>query len=322
MNYKQLTECQRYQIQSFLKAGFTQKQIANELGKSPSTICRELSRNQGLRGYRPRQAHRLATQRKREASKSIKITTEVAGWVETLIRQELSPAQAAAYIDREHGVSLHHETIYQLILADMARGGDLYKHLRIMSKPYRKRYGSYDRRGRIRNRRSIEERPSVVDRKSRLGDWEGDTMIGKGRKGALLTMVERTSLHVVIGRLSSKNAEALADELIQRFTEFNAPLETITLDNGLEFSDHERVSKSLDVDIYFAHPYSSWERGANENTNGLIRQYFPKAMDLTKVNEEDIQFVMNRLNNRPRESLGWKTPNEVLLGQSVSLLAA
>lgn len=322
MNYKQLTEVERYQIESYLKAGYSQKQIAEELGKSPSAICRELSRNRGLRGYRPKQAHRLATQRKREATKAIKVTEEVRGWVKTLIRQELSPAQVAAYIDKEHGVSLHHETIYQLILADKKSGGDLYTHLRIMRKPYRKRYGSYDNRGRIRNRRSIEERPAVVDRKNRLGDWEGDTIIGKGRKGALLTMVDRKSLSVVIGRLAGKNAEALATELIDRFTELGAPMKTITFDNGLEFADHGRMSEALDVDIYFAHPYSSWERGANENTNGLIRQYFPKGMDLSTVTEKDIQFVMDRLNNRPRETLGWKTPNEVLWGQSVDLLAA
>lgn len=191
-----------------------------------------------------------------------------------------------------------------------------------MSKPYRKRYGSYDSRGRIRNRKSIDERPAIVDQKKRLGDWEGDTIIGKARKGALLTMVERKSLYVVIGRLEGKNASALADELIASFSELLPPLTTITFDNGLEFADHERISSELGVDIYFAHPYSSWERGANENTNGLIRQYFPKGMDLTTVTDEDVQFVMNRLNNRPRETLGWKTPNEILLGQSADLLAA
>ena len=322
MSYKQLAEGERYQIQSYLKAGYTQNQVAEALNRSPSTICRELARNRGLRGYRPKQAHQLATHRRLNAEKAIKVTEEVAGWVEALIRQELSPAQAAAYIAKELGISIHHETIYQMVLADKARGGDLYKHLRIMSKPYRKRYGSYDNRGRIRNRKSIDDRPAVVDRKSRLGDWEGDTIIGKGRKGALLTMVDRKSLYVVIGRLSGKNAEALADELIERFTELRAPLKTITFDNGLEFAEHERISKELDGEIYFAHPYSSWERGANENTNGLIRQYFPKGMDLTMVTEEDIQFVMDRLNNRPRETLGWKTPNEVLWGQSRDLLAA
>ncbi len=209
-----------------------------------------------------------------------------------------------------------------MILADKAEGGDLYKNLRIMSKPYRKRYRSYDNRGRIRNRKGIDERPAIVDRKSRLGDWEGDTIIGKGRKGALLTMVDRKSLYVVVGRLTSKNAIALADELIERFAELDPPLETIMFDNGLEFAEHERLSEELDVDIYFAHPYSSWERGANENTNGLIRQYFSKGMDLTAVTDDDIQFVMDRLNNRPRETLGWKTPNEVLWGQSADLLAA
>lgn len=171
-------------------------------------------------------------------------------------------------------------------------------------------------------RRSIDERPAGVERRNRLRDWKGDTIIGKGRNGALLTMVDRKRLHVVIGRLSGKNAKALATELIKRCTELGAPMKTITFDNGLEFSDHERISKSLDVDIYFSHPYSSWERGANENTNGLIRQYFPKGMDLTTVTDKDIQFAMDRLNNRPRETLGWKTPNEVLWGRSVELLAA
>lgn len=322
MSYKQLAEGERYQIQSYLKAGYTQNQIAEALNRSPSTICRELARNRGLRGYRPKQAHQLATHRRLNAEKAIKVTEEVAGWVEALIRQELSPAQAAAYIAKELGISIHHETIYQMVLADKARGGDMYKHLRIMSKPYRKRYGSYDNRGRIRNRKSIEDRPAIVDQKSRLGDWEGDTIIGKGRKGALLTMVERKSLSVVIGRLTGKNATALADKLIERFADLAPPLETITFDNGLEFAEHERISKQLGVDIYFAHPYSSWERGANENTNGLIRQYFPKGMDLTTVTDEDIEFVMDRLNNRPRETLGWKTPNEVLWGQSADLLAA
>lgn len=322
MSYNQLTEGERYQIQSYLKAGYTQKEIAAALRRNPSTICRELSRNRGLRGYRPKQAHQLATQRRRNAEKAIKVTREVAGWVETLIRQELSPAQAAAYIAKMHGVSLHHETIYQMILADKANGGDFYTHLRIMSKPYRKRYGSYDSRGRIRNRKSIDERPGIVDQKSRLGDWEGDTVIGKARKGALLTMVDRKSLFVVIGKLEGKNASALADKLIASFSELKPPLTTITFDNGLEFADHERISSELGVDIYFANPYSSWERGANENTNGLIRQYFPKGMDLTTVTDEDVQFVMDRLNNRPRETLGWKTPNEVLWGQTADLLAA
>lgn len=301
MSYNQLTEGERYQIQSYLKAGYTQKEIAEALGRSPSTICRELSRNRGLRGYRPKQAHQFATQRRQSAEKALKVTEEVANWVETLIRQELSPAQAAAYIAREHGVSLHHETVYQMILADKASGGDLYTHLRIMRKPYRKRYGSYDNRGRIRNRKSIDERPAIVDQKCRLGDWEGDTIIGKGRKGALLTMVDRKSLFVVIGKLGGgKNASALADELIASFSELKPPLTTITFDNGLEFSDHERISSELGVDIYFAHPYSSWERGANENTNGLIRQYFPKGMGLTTVTDEDIQFVMDS-ESWPRE---------------------
>lgn len=322
MNYKQLAEVERYQIYSFLKAGYTQRQVARELGKHPSTISRECRRNKGLKGYRPAQAQRLSEVRRREAHKHVKVTEEVCDWIDSLIRQELSPAQVAGYIERQRGVRLHHETIYQLVYRDQAQGGDLYTHLRVASKPYRKRYGSYDNRGRIANRVSIDERPPVVDRRNRLGDWEGDTVIGKGHRGALLTMVERKSLYTVIVRLTGKRSDLLADALIDRFTALNGPMKTITLDNGLEFADHERMSEALDARIYFAHPYSSWERGINENTNGLIRQYFPKHTDFTQVSDAEIQFVMDRLNNRPRETRGGKTPNEIFLGQSVDLLAA
>lgn len=322
MNYKQLTEVERYQIYSFMKVGLSQKRIAQELGKHPSTISRECRRNKGLKGYRPAQAQKLCDARRAEAYKNVKVNDEIYGCIERLIRQDLSPAQAVSYLSRKRKVELHHETVYQLIYRDQAAGGELYKHLRIARKPYRKRYGSYDKRGRIPNRVSIEKRSGVVDRRNRLGDWEGDTVIGKGRRGALLTMVERKSLYTVIVRLKGKRSDLLADALIKRFRGVEVPLKTITFDNGLEFSDHERMSCELGADIYFAHPYSSWERGINENTNGLIRQYFPKDTDFTQVTEEQIRHAMDRLNNRPRETRGGRTPNEILLGQSMDLLAA
>ena len=191
-----------------------------------------------------------------------------------------------------------------------------------MSKAYRKRYGSYDSRGKIRNRVCIDERPAVVDRRSRIGDWEGDTVMGKGRKSALLTLVERRTLYTVIVRLTGKRADLLADALIAKVGVMRSRVETITFDNGLEFSEHERIAAKLNTKIYFAHPYSSWERGINENTNGLIRQYFPKGTDFNKVTDEDTQFVMDRLNNRPRKTRGGKSPNELFNGQQVDLLAA
>ncbi len=322
MKYNQLTENERYQIYILNKAKLNQKEIAEQLNRSPSTISRELRRNKGLRGYRPAQANKLAEQRKAEAHKARKLTPIVINWIKELIRQELSPQQVVDYLAKHKKVYLHHETIYQLIYQDKAYGGDLYKHLRIASKPYRKRYGSYDKRGRIKNRVSIDERPAVVDRRNRIGDWEGDTVVGKGRNSALLTMVERKTLYTVIARLKGKQAESLADTAIHCMREIAEKVKTITFDNGLEFAAHEKIAQGLNADIYFAHPYASWERAINENTNGLIRQYFPKGTDFNEVTDEEINFVAERLNNRPRATRGGRSPNELFMGRRVDLLVA
>jgi IS30 family transposase len=250
------------------------------------------------------------------------VTATVYQDIETLIRQELSPQQIVDYFARHKKLSLHHEIIYQLIYANKIAGGDGYKQLRIMSKPYRKRYGHYDRRGKLKNRVSIDDRPLVVDQRCRIGDWEGDTIIGKNRWSALLTLVERKTLYTIIVKISGKKADVLADNMIESVSPIMDRFKTLTLDNGLEFSDHERIAKSLSLRIYFAHPYSSWERGINENTNGLIRQYFPKGMDLNEVTQEQIEFVMDRSNNRPRASRGNKSPNELFMRLRVDLLAA
>ena len=322
MNYHQLTEQERYQIYVLLKAGHSQKDIAKLIGRSPGTISRELRRNSGRRGYRPKQAQRLSDHRRVTAHKAIKITDEVKGWIAKLIRQELSPQQVVGYLRKYKKLSLHHESIYQMVYADKLEGGNLYKHLRVLSKSYRKRYGHYDRRGKIKNRVDIDARPSVVDRRSRIGDWEGDTIMGKGRKSALLTMVERKTLYTVIVRLTGKRADLLAKKAIMAMKCLSSKVKTITFDNGLEFAEHEEIAKGLNADIYFAHPYASWERGINENTNGLIRQYFPKGTDFKSVSEAQIRMVMNRLNNRPRMTRDFKTPNELFTGQRIDLLAA
>ncbi len=299
MSCSQLTENERYQIDAFIKAGFTQKEIADQLGRSPSTISRELKRNSDRRGYRPAQAQRLSSSRRVEAYKAIKLTDEVKTWIIDLIRQELSPQQVVDYLLRHKKLSLHHETIYQLIYSDKANGGNLYQHLRIASKPYRKRYGSYDRRGKIKNRVDIDDRPAVVDRRNRIGDWEGDTIMGKGRKSALLTLVERKTLYTLIVRLTGKRADLLAEAAVVNMKGIAEKVKTITFDSGLEFAEHEQIAAGLQADIYFAHPYASWERGINENTNGLMRQYFPKGTDFNQVSDEQVRFVMGRLNNRP-----------------------
>ena len=322
MNYKQLTENERYQIYAMNKAGHSQKEIAELLGRSASTISRELRRNRGLRGYRPAEAQRLSQARRREAHKARKITTEVRGWIATLIRQELSPEQVVDYLARHKHLSLHHETVYQLIYEDKAAGGALYTHLRVASRPYRKRYGHYDRRGRIKHRVAIDERPAIVESRRRIGDWEGDTILGKGGKSALLTMVERKTLYTVIRRLTGKQSALLAKAAVEGMETLTAKILTITLDNGLEFAGHEVIAQGLGADIYFAHPYASWERGTNENTHGLIRQYFPKETDFNQVSDEQIKQVMERLNNRPRKTRGGRSPNELFMGQRADLLTA
>jgi transposase, IS30 family len=322
MSYHQLTEYERYQIYSLLKEGLNQKQIAENIGRTPSTVSRELNRNKGLRGYRPKQAQELSDHRRKHAHKREKLSNQVVEWIEQLIRQDLSPQQTVDYLAIHKGVELHHETVYQWIYADKAKGGDLYSHLRIASKPYRKRYGHYDRRGKLRNRVDIDERPNIVDRRTRIGDWEGDTIIGKGRKSALLTMVERKTLYTVIVKLTGKQADLLAEAAIEALMPLKNRIKTITLDNGLEFAEHERIAAALGAKVYFAHPYASWERGINENTNGLIRQYFPKGTDFNEVSDEEIREVMEKLNDRPRETRGCRSPNELFTGLRKDLLAA
>lgn len=195
--------------------------------------------------------------------------------------------------------------------------------MRIVSRSYRKRYGHDDRRGKIKNRVGIEARPAIVEKRSRIGDWEGDTVvIGKDRKSALLTLVERKTLYTVIARLTGKRADLLAETAVNVMKPMKHRFHTLTLDNGLEFAQHEQIARELKADIYFAHPYASWERGINENTNGLIRQYFPKGTDFNQVTDDDIAHVMERLNNRPRKTRGCRSPNELFLGQHVDLLAA
>jgi len=321
MSYEQLTQEERYQIYGLIKAGYNQKEISESIKRSPSSISRELNRNKGRKGYRPKQAHNMAEQRRKLAEKKIKITPTVKALIDTLL-VTLTPEQIAGRIKLETGLSLHHESIYRYIYQDKSAGGKLYKYLVRASKKYRKRYGTYDKRGQIVNRVSIEERPDVVDKKSRIGDWEGDTVIGKGRKNAFVTMVERKTLYLVVKRIESKHADITAGALIESMMPLKDSVLTITLDNGKEFAQHERVSEQLGADIYFAHPYSSWERGINENTNGLLRRYFPKGTDFMALSETEIEAAVYALNHRPRKTRGFKTPYELFTGQSEKLLAA
>jgi len=278
-----------------------------------STISRELRRNRGLKGYRPKQAHQFALNRRKKPLYRIEAFTWIL--IEALIRQEWSPEQVSDWLKVNYGLQISHEWIYQYILMDKHAGGDLHRHLRCQKKR-RKRYGSYDRRGRIKNRVSIDERPAIVDTRQRLGDWEVDTIIGKGHRHAIVSLTERKSRLALLRKVERKTAQSVADAVIELMKSLPVQIHTITADNGLEFAEHERIAKDLNTDVYFAHPYSSWERGTNENMNGLVRQYFPKKCNFTTITETEIEFVMERLNNRPRKCLGFKSPNQVFFNHS------
>ncbi|WP_262947529.1 IS30 family transposase [Xenorhabdus indica] len=320
MAYTQLTEIERYQIFILKEAGFTQRFIATSLNRAPSTISRELRRNQEDEKYCPRQAQLKASERRHTAIKAVKVTPMIVKLIKQLTWQDLSPEQTVGYLKRENIISLHHETVYRLIYKDKLNGGDLYQHLRIAKKPYRKRYGSHEHRGKIKNRVSIEKRPKCVDKKQRIGDWEGDTIVGKDHKSALLTLVERKSLFTFIIKLEDKTVKGVAKAATRHLSGIKNKVKTMTFDNGLEFAEHALISKNLEAKIYFAHPYSPWERGINENTNGLIRDYFPKGTDFNQVSEREVNLVANRLNNRPRKTRNYKTPNELFKGISTHLL--
>lgn len=319
MHYKQLTFEHRVAIKAYLKIGLKRYQIAQQIGVHPTTVSRELKRNTGAKGYRPRQAQLKTAARRLLAAKQVRFTPAVKQRVEFYLQQDWSPEQISGYLKLREHVHISHETIYQHVWAEKRAGGSLYRHLRWSQKKNRKRYGRNDRRGQIPNRVSIDARPAVVAQKARLGDWEGDTIIGKNHQGALVSVVERKSLLTCLNRVPQKTAAWVTAAITQKLGSFKDQVHTLTVDNGKEFALHQQLAAELDAEIYFAHPYRSWERGLNENINGLIRQYFPKNYDFRLITDEDLLFVENRLNNRPRKSLNFQTPNEIFFNSSVAL---
>ena len=319
-NYTQLAREERYQIYVLKGAGHKQSEIAEMLGRHKSTISRELWRNRGGRGYRPKQAHRVALAR-RQAKARARLSQGDWVLIEALIRQDWSPEQIAGRLWEERRLQISHEWIYLHIYEDKASGGTLHRHLRCRKKR-RKRYGSYERRGTIPGRVFIDERPPIVESRRRRGDWEGDTLIGKRHRGALLSLVERKSSYTLIERVSRKTAAEVRKAILQRLEPHRDRVHTLTFDNGREFSDHQGIAEDLRARVYFAHPYASWERGLNENTNGLIRQYFPKHRNLKTVSDDEINRATNRLNHRPRKKLGFKTPHEVFFNMRTQLTVA
>jgi IS30 family transposase len=289
-------------------------QIAQLLGRDKSTISRELRRNAGCRGYRAKQACELACKR----SESSRNANMLAPWVKeqasALLRLQWSPEQIASKLP------VSHESLYLHVYADKAHGGTLWKNLRCQ-KQKRKRYASgRDRRGQIPNRRPLSERPAHIDKRLQVGHWECDTVIGANHKQAIVTVVERKSGYAVMAKVSNKTADLVGAAIIEALSPLKARVKTLTYDNGKEFSGHARIDDALGSTGYFARPFASWERGSNENFNGLLRQYVPKKRHMASITNEEIKMIENRLNNRPRKRLGFRTPAEVF-HQSLSRVA-
>jgi IS30 family transposase len=308
---KHLTQEQRYTISVMAQQGFAQNKIAEAIGKHKSTISRELLRNCDNRScnYNYLLAQNKCEQRHKEKPKNKRFSKEVKQEVESLLRKDFSPEQVSGRLKLESIYSISHETIYQHVWNEKKKGGTLFTHLRRKGRKYRKRGNSKDTRGIIKDRITIDKRPKIVDRKRRFGDLEIDTIIGKNHKGAILTINDRVSSMVWIANLKGKNAQELASKTIEILSGYKLA-KTITADNGKEFAKHKIISEALGVDFYFADPYHSWQRGANENTNGLIRQYFPKGTSFENITDQDIMDVQNILNNRPRKKINFLTPHE------------
>ena len=310
--YSQLTEGERNQFYALQQAKISMTEIANQLNRSRTTLYNELERNTGGRGYRSRQAQKFAEQRQSEKVQPLKMRPEVTAYIESKLQLQWAPEQIASTMKTDPnapGLSVSHETIYRYVGDDKRAGGTLYTQLRHGLKKRRKRRGGKDLRGKIRNRVDIDQRPAVVETRERLGDWEADLVCGTGASGYLVTLVERVSRRVLIGYTKTKTAGEVTSEILRLLKD--EVVETLTFDNGKEFTDHDRIAAELGCQCYFAKPYHSWERGLNENTNGLIRQYFPKKMSFAKISADQIAMVEHRLNTRPRKCLGFKPPNKV-----------
>jgi transposase, IS30 family len=308
-----LTYEQRCQIYALNARGDSPEKMAPIVGSTSRTIQRELKRNSGLRGYRPKQAQRLAEARKRKSKPHLlKMTPETIALIEEkLTRSQWSPEQVSGWLKKKHPLqAVSHERIYQHLRQDKKAGGMLYTHLRRRGRKYLKRLNGRTTRGRIIGRVDISERPKIVETRERFGDWEADTVVGRGRTSALVTVVERKSRYTKIVRVPRATADLVSTALSQCLQ--GLPTKTITFDNGKEFAYHLAVAEALKAETYFAQPYHSWERGLNENTNGLIRQYFPKGTDFDTVSDEEVARVEGLLNSRPRKCLGYDTPEGVL----------
>jgi transposase, IS30 family len=305
-----LTPEQRYTIASMKQQGYRQNKIAETIGKDKSVVNRELKRNRDERSgaYRSDLAQRKYEYRKSKKNHFTKFNPEMKTLVNELLIQKLSPEQIVGFCRKEGVEMVNHESIYQYIWKDKKRNGRLYEHLRSRGKKYKSRGLKTDKRGQIVGRKGIENRPQEVEKRERLGDLEIDTIIGKDHKGVILTINDRATGMLWMRKLESKDASKLAEASIELLTDYRPFLKTITSDNGKEFSAHQEIAEAFNIDFYFAKPYASWQRGSNENLNGLIRQYIPKKTDFNTISADYIEKIVHDLNRRPRKRYNFESP--------------
>lgn len=309
--YHQLTSEERYALSTLRKQGFSQAAIARALGRHRSTVSREVRRNsRDGRAYRPALADDYARWRRSRSRRNQRFGPSHWQLVQARLEDEWSPEQIAGRLRLQGRLSISHETIYRHIWEDRRRGGNLYRHLRGSQKKRRKRYGRYDSRGRLAGKRPITERPPGAENRSRVGHLEGDTVMGNSDKHCVLTLVDRKTGFVMIGKLEARTVEATNRRAIALIRTAPRQTRTITADNGTEFHGYMAIENATGASFYFAAPYHSWERGTSENTNGLIRQYLPKRMSMAHVTQRDCSRIARKLNTRPRKRLGYRTPEE------------
>ena len=311
--YRQITVAERYTLGILRQLGYPAAAIARMLGRHRSTIGREVHRNATHHDgtYRPQLAHWYACSRRSRSRRNHRFSPADFALVRTCLEQQWSPEQVAGRLRREGRLRISHETIYRHIWADKRRGGTLHTHLRGARKQCRKRYGHYDSRGRLAGKRPITERPATVAARTRIGHWEVDTMLGAGQADAcVLSLVERKTGYLVLGQLRARTTAAVNTRATQLIRAQPRPVRTITADNGTEFHGYAAIEQNTAARFYFATPHHAWERGTNENTNGLLRQYLPKRRSMAHLTQLDCHRIAATLNRRPRKRLGYQTPEE------------
>ena len=311
MTYRQLSPEERYMLAALRRQGLNQAEIARSLGRHRSTVCREVRRNSTRADghYRAFTAQERTNGRRSRSRRNSRFSAADFALVDGLLCRQWSPEQVSGYLRREGRLAISHETIYRHVWRDKKDGGLLHTHLRGARKRRRKRYGAYDSRGRLAGKRMISERPPEVEAREAAGHWEADTVIGAGSRDCVVTLVERKTGLVMIGKLADRTAASLSRRLT-RLIRGAGRVETVTADNGTEFHGYGRVERLTGAAFYFARPYHSWERGSNENANGLLRQYLPKGMSMAGLSQHQCNAIAKKLNTRPRKRLGFRTPLE------------